>query len=178
LACVSTPPGQNPYAYSPYGSPYPAATDAAPPVPRPRLLVVAPLMMFLASLPFLFFGVFFLLAPVGGLVEGVLSSPRMQEAGATADLVGTAVRIIGGLLLAVSVLYLLSGFLAFAGRSWARIGTAVFTAGFALLLMAALVASGGAIDTITLASLLLVLILGAVAILFSPGANAWYASRR
>ena len=77
----------------------------------------------------------------------------------------------------VAVLYLVFGFLAFAGRNWARIVTAVFTVGFALLLVAGLVASGGAIDTITLASVLLVLILGAVAILFSPGANAWYAAR-
>ena len=175
---MSTPPGQNPFAYSPYGSPYPAASDTAPPVRRPRLLVVAPLMMFLASLPFLFFGVFFLLAPLDGLVQEVLASPRMQEAGATAGLVVSAVRILGGILLAVSVLYLLSGFLAFAGRGWARIVTAVFTVGFALLLMAALVMSGGAIDTITLACVLLVLILGAVAILFSPGASAWYAARR
>jgi hypothetical protein len=178
LAGVSTPPGQNPFAYSPYGSRYSAATDAAPTVRRPRLLVVAPLLMFLASLPFLFFGGFLLLAPLDGLVQGVLSSPRMQEAGATANLVVSAVRILGGVLLAVSVLYLLFGLLAFAGRSWARVVAAVFTVGFALLLMAGLVASGGALDTITLASVLLVLILGAVAILFSPGASAWYAARR
>jgi len=35
------------------------------------------------------------------------------------------------------------------------------------------VLSGGAIDTITLASGLLLLILGAVAVFFSPRANAW-----
>jgi len=43
---------------------------------------------------------------------------------------------------------------------------------------AGLVVSGGAVDTITLACGLLVLILGAVAILFSPRVNAWYAARR
>ena len=102
----------------------------------------------------------------------------MQEAGATADLVVSAVRIFGVVVLAVVVLYLLSGFLAFAGRNWARIVAGVLTAGFALLLVAALVVSGGAIDTITLAGVLLILILGAVAILFSPGASAWYAARR
>jgi hypothetical protein len=175
LAEVSTP---DPYAYSPYGKPYPALPDHTPTVRRPRLLVVAPLLMLLASLPFLFLGAFFLLAPLDDLVQEVLSSPRMQEAGATADLVVSAVRIFGVVVLAVVVLYLLSGFLAFAGRNWARIVAGVLTAGFALLLVAALVVSGGAIDTITLACVLLILILGAVAILFSPGASAWYAARR
>ncbi len=172
---MSTP---DPYAYSPYGNPYPALPDHQSRVRRPRLLVVAPLLMLLASLPFLFLGGFFLLAPLDNLVQEVLSSPRMQEAGATAGLVVSAVRIFGVVMLAVVVLYLLSGFLAFAGRNWARIVAGVLTVGFALLLVAALVASGGAIDTITVAGLLLILILGAVAILFSPGASAWYAARR
>jgi hypothetical protein len=175
---VSTPPGQNPYAYSPYGgTPYAGGPDPRPARPRPRLLIAAPLMMLLASLPFLFFGVFFLLAPVDSLVQEVLASPRMQEAGATADLVVSAIRILGGVLLAIPLLYLLAGFLAFAGHNWARIIVGVFTAGFALLLVVGLVASGGAIDTITLASVLLILILVAAAVLFSPGASAWYASR-
>jgi hypothetical protein len=87
-------------------------------------------------------------------------------------------RMLGGVILAVAVLYLVFGFLAFAGRNWARIGTAVLTVGFAFLLIAVLVASGGAVDTIALAVGLLALILGAAAILFSPGVNAWYAARR
>ena len=175
---MSTPPGQSPHTYSPYGTANSASPGPRPAEPRPRLLIVAPLLMLLASLPFLFFGAFFLLAPLDGLTAEVLASPRMQEAGATADLVASAIRIFGGLLLVVAVLYLLAGWLAFAGRNWARIATGVFTAGFALLLVAALVASGGAIDTITLASVLLILILLAAAILFSPGASAWYAGRR
>ncbi len=175
---MSTPPGQNPYTYSPYGNPYPARSDSAPAVRRPRLLIVAPLLMLLASLPFLFLGAFFLLGPVDSLVQEVLASPRMQQAGATADLVVSAIRILGGLLLVIAVLYLLAGFLAVAGRNWARIVAGVFTVGFALLLVAALVASGGAIDTVTVSSVLLILILGAVGVLFSPGASAWYAARR
>lgn len=172
---MSTP---DPYAYTPYGNPYPAPTGHGPTVRRPRLLVVAPLLMFLAALPFLFFGALFLLAPVDTVAQELLASPRMQQAGATAELVVLAIRIVGGGVLAFAVLYLVFGFLAFAGRNWARIATAVLTAGFALLLLAGLVAGGGAIDTITVGGGLLVLILGAVAILFSPGANAWYTARR
>jgi hypothetical protein len=191
LACVSTPqyPGPPPYPgsqnpnaynpYNPYGSPYPAAPGPEP-VRRPGLMVVALVLMILAALPFLLLGAVFLLAPLnaGNIPPEILSSPRLQQAGATADLIITAMRIFGGVMLASAVIYLLFGILAFVGRNWARILIAVLTVGFALLLVAGLVASGGAVDTISVSGILLVLILGAVAILFSPGANAWYAYRR
>ena len=172
---VSTP---DPYAYSPYGAPYPALPEHVATVRRPRLLVVAPVLMVLAALPFVLFGVLFLVAPVAAIAQEVLASPSMQQAGATEALVVSAMRILGGVILVVAALYLVFGFLAFAGRNWARIAAAVLTVGFVFVLVAALVASGGAIDTIALAVGLLVLILGAAAILFSPGANAWYAARR
>jgi len=108
----------------------------------------------------------------------VVASPNMQAAGATKELVVSAMRTLGAVILVVALLYLVLGFLAFAGRNWARITVAVLTVGFVFLLMAGLVVSGGAVDTITLACGLLVLILGAVAILFSPRVNAWYAARR
>ena len=172
---MSTP---DPYAYSPYGAPYPAPPGHAPTTRRPRLLVVAPVLMVLAALPFVLFGVLFLVAPVAAIAQEVLANPSLQQAGATEALVVSAMRILGGVILAVAVLYLVFGFLAFAGRNWARIAVAVLTVGFAFLLIAALVASGGAIDTIALAVGLLALILGAAAILFSPAVNAWYAARR
>jgi hypothetical protein len=169
----------DPYAYSPYGTPYPAAPPQyVPTAPKPRLLVVAPALMVLASLPFLLFGALFVAAPVDAIAQEVVASPNMQAAGATKELVVSAVRVLGGVILGVALLYLVFGFLAFAGRGWARITVAVLTVGFVFLLVAALVVSGGAVDTITLASGLLLLILGAVAILFSPRANAWYAARR
>jgi len=173
---MSTP---DPYAYSPYGTPYPARPPhVVPSARRPRRLVVAPVLVVVAALPFVLFGVLFLVAPVAAIANEVLASPTMQQAGATAALVVSALRILGGVILAVAVLYIVLGFLAFAGRSWARSGIAVLTAGFALLLVLGLVASGGAVDTMALAVGLLVLILGAVAILFSPGGSAWYAARR
>ena len=172
---MSTP---DPYAYSPYGARYPAPPHHGPIVRKPRLLVVAAVLMVLAALPFVLFGVLFLAAPVDALAQEVLASPTMQQAGATQALVVSAMRMLGGVILAVAVLYLVFGFLAFAGRNWARIAVAVLTVGFAFLLIAALVASGGAVDTIALAVGLLALILGAAAILFSPGVNAWYAARR
>jgi hypothetical protein len=198
LTCVSTPqypgqpqypgpqysgqqyPGQqNPYAYNPYGSPY-AAAPAPQPVRRPGLMVLSLVLMILASLPFLFIGAALLLIPLtaANIPTELLDSPRLQEAGATPELLISAMRVVGGFVLVVAVLYLLFGILAFAGRNWARIITAILTVGFALLLVAGLVSSGGAVDTILISAVLLVLILGAVAILFSPPANAWYAYRR
>jgi len=175
LADVSAP---DPYAYSPYGSPYPAPPEHHPSAPKPRLLVVAPVLMVLASLPFLLFGALFVAAPVNAIAQDVVASPNMQAAGAIQELVVSAMRTLGAVILVVALLYLVLGFLAFAGRNWARITVAVLTVGFVFLLMAGLVVSGGAVDTITLACGLLVLILGAVAILFSPRVNAWYAARR
>lgn len=173
----------DPYAYSPYGSPYPAPPEHRqsahhPSAAKPRVLVLAPAFMVLASLPFLLFGALFVAAPLDAIAAEVLASPNMQQAGATKELVVSAIRLVGGVVLGVALLYVVLGFLAFAGRNWARITTAVLTVAFVFLLVAALVLSGGAIDTITLASGLLLLISGAVAIFFSPRANAWYAARR
>ena len=106
-------------------------------------MVVVPVLMVLAALPFLLFGALFVAAPVAGIAQEVLASPNMQAAGATEALVVSAMRMLGGVILGVALLYLVFGFLAFAGRNWARIVTAVLTGGFVLLLVAGLVASGG-----------------------------------
>jgi hypothetical protein len=169
----------DPYAYSPYGSPYYVAPpEPVPTAPRPRLLIAVPVLMVLAALPFLLFGALFVAASLDAIAQELVAGPDMQAAGATTELVVSAMRTLGAVILVVALLYLVFGFLAFAGRNWARITVAVLTVGFVFLLLAALVVSGGAVDTITLACGLLVLILGAVAILFSPRVSAWYAARR
>ena len=168
-----------PYAYSPYGSAHSAPVGPAP-VPRPGLMVLSLVLMIVATLPFLSLGLLFLVVPLtaDSLPPEVLNSPRLQQAGATPELLISAFRLVGGIVLVAAVLYLLFGVLAFSGRNWARIVTAVVTTGFALLLAAILVASGGAVDTVAIACLLLVVLLGAAAILFAPRVNAWYAHRR
>jgi hypothetical protein len=195
FTCVSTPqypgqpnqgqpyPGQqNPYAYNPYGSSYavaPALQPIAQPVRRPGLMILSLVLMILASLPFLFFGAALLLVKNASDVPAqLLDSPRLQQAGATPELLISAMRLVGGIVLVVVAAYLFFGVMAFAGRNWARIVTAVLTVGFVLLLAAGLVSSIGAVDMVSLFAVLLVMSVGAVAILFSPGANAWYAYRR
>jgi hypothetical protein len=143
-------------------------------------MVLSLVLMIIASLPFLVIGAALLLIPLNAsnIPAEVLDSPRLQEAGATPELVISAMRLVGGIVLVIAVIYVVFGILAFARRNWARIITAVLTAGFALLLVALLVSSGGAVDTISISGVLLVMIVGAVAILFSPKANAWSAYRR
>jgi hypothetical protein len=143
-------------------------------------MVLSLVLMIVAALPFVVFGAVLLLIPLNAanIPSEVLNSPRLQQAGATPELLITAMRLVGGVVLAVAVLYLLFGILAFAGRNWARIITTVLTVGFALPLVLGLVAGGGAIDTISISGGLLVMIVAAVVILFSPRANAWYAYRR
>src|SRR5436305_15299291 len=105
FSCVSAP---YPYAYSPYGSPYYAAPpEPVPTAPRPRLLIAVPVLMVLAALPFLLFSALFVAAPVAGIVQEVLASPNMQAAGATEQLVVSAVRVLGGAVLGVAPPYVI-----------------------------------------------------------------------
>lgn len=179
---MSTPqyPGRrDPYAYNPYGSASPPTLERHP-SRKPRSMVFSLVLMIVATLPFLVLGLLFLLTPLnaGNLPPEVLNSPRLQQAGATPELLIAAFRLVGGIVLVAALLYLFFGVLAFTGRNWARVVVAVLTGAFALLLVAALVASGGAVDTVAIAGLLLVVILGAAAILFSPRVGVWYARRR
>ena len=168
-----------PDTYSPYGSSYPTPVEPAPPR-RPGLVVLSLLLTILASAPFLGLGLLLLLVPLAAdtLPDELSENPRLLAAGATPELLISALRLVGGVMLAAALIYLLFGILAFAGRNWARISMAVLTVGFALLLVAGLVASGGAVDTVSTLGLVLVVLLGSLAILFSPRVNAWYAHRR
>jgi hypothetical protein len=142
-------------------------------------MILSLVSMILASLPFVVFGVALLLVRDAGQVPAqLLDSPRLQEAGATPELLISAMRLVGGIVLAVALVYVFFAVMAFARRKWARVVTTVLSVGFVLLLAAGLVSSLGAVDIASVFAVLLVMILGAVAILFSPGANAWYAYRR
>ena len=73
-----TPYAYNPYA-TPYGTPYPARARPGAGAAA-RLMVVAPVLMMLAALPFLLFGALFRgRARRGQLAPEVLASPSMQR---------------------------------------------------------------------------------------------------
>ena len=65
--------------------------------------------------------------------------PALAEAGVTPDLLVSAVRVAGGLMAVLALLYVIFAVLAFRGRNWARILVTVMTVGFALLLLSGLV---------------------------------------
>jgi len=175
--------GGYPYGqqYSPYGPP-PAGTggDAAP-ARRPGSVVLGLVLMALAALPFLAFGLLFLLAPLGpGLFPAdVLATPGLAEAGITSvDQLFGLLRAGGAVLTGLAVVYLVIAVIGFLGRNWARILTAVMTGGFAVLLLL-VVLSAIAVDPLSAMFLLVPLVLSVAGIIlwFVPRASRWYASR-
>lgn len=181
----STPtgPGDRPPAqYSPYGpySPPPAGLQAGDPErpARPGLMVLGLVLLVLAALPFLVFGVVFL---VGSdlIPPNILDNPQLRDAGVTdIGVLVAAIRLLGGVFTVLALLYVLFAVLAFTGRNWARILVAVMTAGFSAVLLLGLVSGAGA-DPASAATLLVPVLLavGGLVTWFVPQANRWYAAR-
>lgn len=176
---------QGGYAYNPYGA-YPAGTGGAaePPAPsRPGLQILALILQIIASLPFLFVGVAFLVVPLNTAnlpteLSQLQTDPRFAGTDITPELIVSLVRTIAVIVLVAALVYLLLAVLSFAGRNWARIVLAVVSAGFVLLLLFGLVTGGATADTLLVLGVLLVLIVASVVIAFLPPSNAWYAHRR
>lgn len=174
----------NPYGTppSPYGTPYPAGLDkpGVEKVPRPKIMIVALVLMLLAALPFLATGAILLLAPLRPdvLPPGLLDDPRLVEAGATPELVISAARVFAGVVLAFALIYIGSAVLAFQGRNWARILATVLTVGFVLLLVVSLLL--GATDVASIAFVLVIIaaIVGSVVILFLPDSARFFSAPR
>lgn len=171
-----------PYGQSPYGGGYPAGLDkAAAPAVRPGIMVLGLVLMILAALPFLAFGVLFLVVPLDTslIPPELLNAPELAQAGITAETLLSFVRIIGGVFAVLALLYILFAVLAFLGRNWSRILVTVMTVGFSLFLLLGAV-NGGAADAASIAILLtpVVLAVAGAAILFVPAARQYFAAPR
>ena len=170
------------YAYTPYGTPYPAGLDdgGLEPAARPRIMVLSLVLLILSALPFLAFGAVLLLLPIdANTIPQVDIQGQLAEAGITIETLVSVLRVFGAIALVLALLYVTFAVLAFLGRNWARIVLTIMTAGFALLLLAG-VAGGGASDPSSLTFLLLVLAaaVGGTVILFLPDANRFFAGPR
>ncbi len=169
-----------PYA-SPYGPP-PAGTDGTPtPTVRPGAVVLGLVLMVLSALPFLGFGLLFLLAPLGPELfpPDLLATPGVAEAGITSvEQLVALLRTGGAVLTGLSVVYLVFVVIGFLGHNWARILTAVLTGASAVLLLLG-VLSTVATDPLSAVILLVPLVLSVAGIVmwFRPPASRWYASR-
>jgi hypothetical protein len=176
------PAGPQPYDYSPYGNPFPAGLDHGQDAPpqRPGIMVLGLVLMVLATLPFLFVGVIGLVTPLdaGTIPPGVLDDPQLVAAGATPELVISLFRLVAGVLLVVSLVYLLFGVFAFRGRNWARILVTVLSVGFVLLLAAGLVTGTTSGEVLGFVAFIVVALVGAIVILFLPGSNRFFAAPR
>lgn len=169
--------------YNPYGeNRYPAGLDdkTPPPPVRPGAMVVGLVLMILAALPFLAFGALFLVVPFDAdtIPPELLNNPQLADAGITPELLVSALRTAGGILLVLSLIYVVFAVIAFTGRNWARILVAVMTAGFSLVLLLGL-AGGGATDVISVVIILLPVLLsvGGVTLFFLAPSNRYFATR-
>ncbi|MHA6785513.1 hypothetical protein ACVGOW_31630 [Pseudonocardia saturnea] len=173
----------SPYGQSPYGGgPYPAGLDkAAAPAVRPGIMVLGLVLMILAALPFLAFGVLFLVVPLDSttIPPEVFNNPQLAEAGVTAETLISILRIFGGVFVVLALLYIAFAVLAFLGRNWSRILVTVMTVGFSLFLLLGAV-SGGAADAASMGILLapVVLAVAGVATMFVPAARQYFAAPR
>ncbi len=180
-----SPYGQAPYGQAPYGGgQYPAGLGdkAGAPAVRPGIMVLGLVLMILAALPFLAFGILFLVVPLDTsfIPPEVLDAPELAQSGLTAETLLSFVRIIGGIFAVLAVLYILFAVLAFLGRNWSRILVTVMTVGFSLFLVLGAV-SGGAADPASAGILLAPVLLGiaGVVILFlAPSSRYFSAPRR
>jgi hypothetical protein len=173
------PENQGGYAYSPYGTPPPypvgSADDSAP---RPGLLVGALIMLILSAVPFLAIGILMAVA-IGQevLPPELFNDPRLAEAGVTPDVLISAIRVGGGVMAVLALLYILFAVLAFRGRNWARVLVTVMTVGFTLLMLSGLV-TGTTTDASGMVVLLVIIALsvGGTVLMYLPPAARFFAN--
>jgi hypothetical protein len=171
----------SPYGQSPYGG-YPAGMGDRPaPVSRPGIMVVGLVLSILSALPFLAFGVLFLVVPLDTSVipPELLDAPELAQAGLTPESLLSFLRVFGGIFAALALIYILFAVLAFTGRNWARILLAVMTGSFSVFLVFGAV-SGGAADPASAVILLapVALAVGGAVILFLAPSNAYFSRPR
>lgn len=170
--------GPQPGAPDPGSPPAGLGPGAAAPVPRPRQVVTALVLLLTASVPFVLMGVSAMVATVDDALLGQTGVPRaeldamMARAGLTMAQLTTVVRVMGGIFVVLALAYVAVAVAAFLGRAGARITLVVLTAvyGLPLLLMTAPTLPLFAVAVVGLAAT-------GSWLLFSPPAKVWYASR-
>jgi hypothetical protein len=199
--------GQSPYGqpgqYNPYGQPQPYSPYSQPGqyagtpfgseaaglgpddtkrVARPGIMVVSLVLLVLSTVPFLLGGVAFLMAPSDpSQLPPELAPPAgfLEENGITAEQYVGIVRILGGLILALALVYALFALIAFMGRNWARITLTIMTVGFTLVLLSSMLVGAAAVP----AGFGVILVIAAAAvggtiIMFLPEPTRWFRSVR
>ncbi len=174
----------NAYAYSPYGTPppYPAGLDDAGVggVARPGIMGLSLGLIILSALPFLVVGALMAIVDFSSVIPpDVFNNPQLTEAGITQENLYSAIRVIGGVMAVIALIYIIFAVQAFRGRNWARILVTVMTIGFALLMLFSLI-GGGTSEISGLIFLLAVLLasVGGTVLMFLPAAGRFFHNPR
>jgi hypothetical protein len=174
-------PGQ--YAGTPFGGDAAGfGPDTAKDVRRPGIMIVALVLLILSAVPFVLGGLAFITAPSdASQLPPELAPPPgfLEENNLTAQQYIDFVKIVGGFVLAVALVYVLFAILAFTKRNWARIILTVMTVGFAIMMLGMMLIGLGSVPNALVASLLIVAAsVGGTIIMFLPGSSSWFRSRR
>jgi hypothetical protein len=174
-------PAQQPFTYNPYGAaPAPAGIrqeDLAP-VGRPALLIVAFIMLFIATLPFLVGAAMAMLAPPSPTdIPALANNPRVIQAGGTPEMLTTLFRIGGAIVLVIAAAYLMFALFALSGKNWARIIVTILTTIFVALLVL-----GTPFSSLSGAGLgffvgIIALSIGGIVLMFLPASRRYFARR-
>lgn len=161
-------------------SPPPAgfgARDAAP-VPRPRQVTTALVLLLIATLPFVLMGAAALFATVDDGLLNQTGIPRaeldamMAQAGMTLQALTVGIRVMGGVFLVLALGYAAVALVAHLGRTGARIALLVLTIVYGLPLLVLMA------PTLPLFAVAVLAVAGTgVWLLFSGPAKDWFASR-
>jgi hypothetical protein len=184
-------PGQYGQPYNPYGQPgqyagTPFGAEAAglgpddtKPLRRPGIMVLALVLLILSSVPFLLAGAGLLALPLetGAIPPEV--EQQFQQAGLTADMAISFLRVFAVVMLVLALLYVLFAVLAFLGRNWARIVLTIMTVGFTLMMLAVtFTGAAGDMGSLVVFLAIVALSVGGTIIMFLPEPSRWFGSAR
>jgi hypothetical protein len=140
-------------------------------------MILSLVLLILSTLPFLAGGLVLLLVPLTPDSIPPEVEQQLAQAQASPELVISALRVVGVVILVMALLYILFAVLAFTGRNWARIVLTIMTVGFTLLLLLG-VFGGSAGDPVSLVILLVIVAasVGGTVITYLPEPSRWFRS--
>ncbi|MGH8918884.1 MAG: hypothetical protein ACRD0H_11250, partial [Actinomycetes bacterium] len=170
---------QGGYSYNPYGSPYSPSSGPSGPV-RPGVMTAGLAMLLLPTALFVGLGVLLAIAQLNteAIATQITNSPQAVEMGLTAETFVSVVRGFGAGMAVLGLLYAVFATLAFLGKNWARILTAVMSGLFVVGLVLLMIALSGDAGSLLIVGLVLVLTIAGTVMYFLSASNQYYAGLR
>lgn len=171
------------YAYNPYGPApqYPAGLGdkGVESAARPRIMVLALVLLILSALPFLVVGVLLLVLPIdaSSIPPELNLEQQLADANVTLEALVGVLRAGGAVALVLAAVYIALAVLAFLGRNWARIVLTIMTVGFTFLLLAAMLVGGAGIGGLVFLLVVVLASVAGIALLFAPDSSRFLTGR-